>query len=103
MCLRKNFLITSTYIKLDAEESLEKSVLSQRFVDLMNATSRHEKLVELAEDIERQDYFNKMEKKEQLEEKMLTTYKMPCKAVVCLKVSSLWVSVVFILTVVQIY
>lgn len=54
----------------------------------MNATSRHENLVEIAEDIERQDYFNKMEKKEQHEEKMLTTYKVPCKAVVCLKVSA---------------
>lgn len=84
--VKLTYLSLSSY--LDAEESVEKSVMSQRFVDLMNATSRHENLVEIAEDIERQDYFNKMEKKEQLEEKMLTTYKVPCKAVVCLKVSA---------------
>lgn len=70
-----------------AEEKFEKSVLSPRFLELMNATSKHENLVHLAEDVERQNYFNKMEKKEQLEEKMSTTYKVPCKAVVCLKVS----------------
>ncbi len=53
----------------------------------MKAQSKHENLVQLAEDIERQEYFNKMEKKEQLKEKMLATYKVPCKAVMCLKVN----------------
>lgn len=53
----------------------------------MNAQSKHENLILLAEDTERQNYFNKMEKKEQLEEKMLNTYKVPCKAVTCMKVN----------------
>lgn len=52
----------------------------------MNTQSSHENLIQLAADMEEQNYFNKMEKKEQLEEKMLTTYKVPCKAVSCLKV-----------------
>jgi len=52
----------------------------------MNARSKHEDLVDIAEAMEQQAYFNKLEKKEQLEEKMLTTYKIPCKAVTCLKV-----------------
>lgn len=52
----------------------------------MNAQSKHEHLVQLAADVEEQNYFNKMEKKEQLEEKMLTTYKIPCKAVYCVQV-----------------
>lgn len=52
----------------------------------MNTQSKHENLVQLAEEMEQHDYFNKMEKKEQLEEKMLNTFKVPCKAVMCLKV-----------------
>ena len=63
-----------------------KPVLPQRLIDLMNARSKHEDLVDIAETIEQQSYFNKLEKKEQLEEKMLSTYKVPCKAVTCLKV-----------------
>lgn len=64
-----------------------KSALSQRFIDLMNAHSKHENLADIAELVEQDDYFNRMEKKEQMEEKMLNTYKVPCKAVTCLKVS----------------
>lgn len=66
----------------------EKSALSQRFIELMNAQSKHENLAYIAELVEQQDYFNKMEKKEQMEEKMLSTFKVPCKAVTCLKVST---------------
>lgn len=54
----------------------------------MNAHSKHENLADIAELVEQDNYFNQMEKKEQMEEKMLNTYKVPCKAVTCLKVSS---------------
>ncbi|XP_065201499.1 protein MCM10 homolog isoform X2 [Planococcus citri] len=73
-------------------DSVKKSVLSKRFVDLMNAQSTHENLAQLAADMEEQNYFNKMEKKEQLEEKMLSTYKVACKAVSCLKCKYKWFS-----------
>lgn len=74
--------------EISETDTIKKSVLSQRFVDLMNVQSKHENLALLAADMEEQNYFNKMEKKEQLEEKMLTTYKVACKAVSCLKVTN---------------
>lgn len=65
----------------------EKSVLSTRFLELMNITSQNEDLLENVEQKNLDEYYNKMEKKEQLEEKMLTTFKIDCKAVKCIKVS----------------
>ncbi|KAJ1521288.1 hypothetical protein ONE63_002966 [Megalurothrips usitatus] len=55
-----------------------------RFKELMEATSRHTHLVEAAENDAQETYFGKLEKKEQMEEKMLNTFKIACKAVRCL-------------------
>lgn len=50
----------------------------------MNATSSHTDILEVKE-MERQDkYFTTLEKKEAMEEKMLNTTKVACKAVICL-------------------
>lgn len=60
--------------------------LSKRFAELINAASAHTDLISRAEDEAMDEYYEKMEKKEKLEEKMLSTYKVDCKAYRCLKV-----------------
>ncbi|XP_049949468.1 protein MCM10 homolog [Schistocerca serialis cubense] len=70
-----------------SEKESEKERVSQmeKFRRLMGVCSKHTTLIE-ARDLEAEaEYFNNLEKKEQLEEKMLTTYKVPCKAVRCPK------------------
>lgn len=67
-------------IKLD-----EKTARRERLIAIMNAKSSHQNLAEFKE-LERQEkYFNMLEKKEAMEEKMMTTTKVECKAVICLK------------------
>jgi hypothetical protein len=61
---------------------------SSKFQELMKATSKHTRLLEANEELVQEQYFQKLEKKEQLELKMLETYKVPCKAVQCAKVRS---------------
>lgn len=56
----------------------------------MNVTSKHLDLISNAENEAIDAYYEKMEKKEQMEEKMLTTYKLDCKAFKCLKVRILF-------------
>lgn len=79
------------YPSEDDEES-KKSVLSERFIQLMTQKSLHEDLIELREYEQEMEYFDKMEKKDRLEEKMLNTYKVDCKAVKCIKCNYLWFS-----------
>ncbi|XP_016989309.1 protein MCM10 homolog [Drosophila rhopaloa] len=67
-------------IEEDDRELMRKS----RIEKIMAATSSHTNLVEMREREAQEDYFNKLERKEAMEEKMLGTYKMPCKAVICL-------------------
>jgi hypothetical protein len=59
---------------------------SSKFQELMKATSKHTDLLEASEVLAQDHYFEKLEKKEQLELKMLETYKVPSKAVHCAKV-----------------
>ncbi|KAI8043040.1 protein MCM10 homolog [Drosophila gunungcola] len=66
-------------IEEDDRELMRKS----RIEKIMAATSSHTNLVEMREREAQEDYFNKLERKEAMEEKMLGTYKMPCKAVIC--------------------
>ena len=58
--------------------------LSNRFKEMMEATSSHTNLIEKSEEEEKEKYFGKLEMKEKLEEKIMTTFKIPCKAVICL-------------------
>lgn len=58
---------------------------SSKFQEVLKATSKHSDLLEANEVLAQDRYFEKLEKKEQLELKMLETYKVPCKAVHCAK------------------
>lgn len=67
--------------KTKLEESLK---FSDRFKKIMALTSKHADLLE-QHDLEQQEkYFNKLEMREQMEEKMMSTFKVECKAVKCL-------------------
>ncbi|XP_022224430.2 protein MCM10 homolog [Drosophila obscura] len=66
-------------IEEDERELMRKS----RIERIMAATSSHTNLVEMREREAQEEYFNKLERKEAMEEKMLGTFKMPCKAVIC--------------------
>ncbi|SPP82163.1 protein MCM10 homolog isoform X1 [Drosophila guanche] len=68
-------------IEEDERELMRKS----RIERIMAATSSHTNLVEMREREAQDEYFNKLERKEAMEEKMLGTFKMPCKAVICQK------------------
>lgn len=62
-------------------EEMRKS----RIQKIMEAHSSHMNLVEQKETEAQQKYFDTLERKEMMEQKMVNTYKMPCKAVACLK------------------
>ncbi|KAF5287199.1 hypothetical protein FQA39_LY16018 [Lamprigera yunnana] len=63
----------------------ENEFFSDRFKKMIAATSSHANLLEEMENEKQQQYFQKLEMKERMEDKMLSTYKVPCKAVTCLK------------------
>lgn len=65
-------------------EEVEK-FKTERIKQLLAARSSHSDLIEIHEANVQDQYFNKLEKKEAMEEKMLNTTKMECKAVICLK------------------
>lgn len=70
----------------DKEQEAKKSkVLSDKFKEIMQTKSAHTDLIERSYEQEQEKYFNKLEIKERLEAKMLNTFKVPCKAVRCLK------------------
>lgn len=63
----------------------ENEFYSEKFKKMMAMTSRNADLLEARDDEERGKYFDKMEMRERMEEKMTSTYKVPCKAVRCLQ------------------
>lgn len=67
------------------EDAKPKSIMSERFKKILEATSVHQNLIKQHEDDEQEKYFSKLEKKEAMEEKMLNTFKVACKAVRCVK------------------
>ncbi|XP_059057725.1 protein MCM10 homolog [Achroia grisella] len=72
--------------KINEEDSMKlKGVKSERFKKILEATSAHQNLIKQHEDNEQEMYFSKLEKKEAMEEKMLNTFKLACKAVRCVK------------------
>ncbi|KAL1140574.1 hypothetical protein AAG570_000504 [Ranatra chinensis] len=58
----------------------------------MNRPAVNEELVIHNETKRFDEYYEKMEKKEQMEEKMLNTFKIECKAVKCLECKYTWFS-----------
>lgn len=73
----------SKKIKL-AEETIELE-RKDRIKRIMETKSSHQNLVDAHENEAQDKYFNKLEKKEAMEEKMMNTTKVACKAVCCLK------------------
>ena len=67
----------------------------------MKATSKRTDLLEANEFLAQDQYFEKLEKKEQLELKMMETYKVPCKAIHCAKVRE-WLSCTAVMGVVAV-
>lgn len=71
--------------KPNEESNPGKGIMSERFKKILEATSVHQNLIRQHEDDEQEKYFNKLVKKEAMEEKMLNTFKLACKAVRCAK------------------
>ncbi|KAI8439185.1 hypothetical protein MSG28_013032 [Choristoneura fumiferana] len=71
--------------KPNEENTTSMGIKSERFKKILEATSAHQNLIQEHDDNEQDKYFNKLEKKEAMEEKMLNTFKLPCKAVRCAK------------------
>lgn len=71
--------------KVENSQMTEEEVKRSRIQRIMSAHSSHMNLVEMKETEAQQKYFNTLERKEMMEEKMVNTFKMPCKAVACLK------------------
>ncbi|XP_045500161.1 protein MCM10 homolog [Colias croceus] len=81
----KKAKIGKPIVKVVSKPDNGKQVMSERFKKILEATSAHENLIKQHEDDEQEKYFNKLEKKEAMEEKMLNTFKIACKAVRCVK------------------
>lgn len=86
--LSKLNISTEVETKDETEPTAKKAktgIASERFQKMLTATSSHADLIVEHDDTEVDKYFSKLEKKEMMEEKMLNTYKVACKAVRCLK------------------
>ncbi|XP_058060160.1 protein MCM10 homolog [Anopheles bellator] len=69
--------------KVDDTESEAVRARKDHIQRIMKATSSHVDLIEASENAQQEEYFKTLERKEAMEEKMLNTYKMDCKAVIC--------------------
>ncbi|XP_062707074.1 protein MCM10 homolog [Aedes albopictus] len=67
--------------KLDQEDQARKD----RIKAIMDASSSHTDLIQAHEDEEQEKYFKDLERKEAMEEKMMNTFKVECKAVICVQ------------------
>lgn len=61
----------------------KKANVNDKFKELLEAKSSHTDLIEKSYDEEKEKYFVKLEAKEKMEEKMMSTFKVDCKAVKC--------------------
>ena len=75
----------------DATDSPRPSKRSKaEFEGLLEAKSSHSNLIDEFENQQSELYFNKLERKEQMETKMLDTFEIKTTAVTCSKVSLLF-------------
>ncbi|KAL0130951.1 hypothetical protein PUN28_002500 [Cardiocondyla obscurior] len=65
------------------ERNAKKLNTNDKFKEMLEAKSSHTDLIEKSYDEEKEKYFNKLEAKERMEEKMMNTFKIDCKAVKC--------------------
>ncbi|XP_043666761.1 protein MCM10 homolog [Vespula pensylvanica] len=68
----------------ETQESKKSNSLPNNFKELMETKSMHVDLIEKSYEEEQEKYFNKLEMTEKMEKKMLSTFKIECKAVRCL-------------------
>jgi len=70
----------------EQEEQSAKKIksINEKFKKILEAKSSHTDLIEKSYDKEKEKYFNKLEAKEKMEEKMMNTFKVNCKAVKCI-------------------
>ncbi|CAO1372748.1 unnamed protein product [Diamesa tonsa] len=66
--------------KVDIDETQRRR---DYLIQMMNKKSSHSDLVENHQQTEQDKYFNTLEKKENMEERMMNTIEMKCKAVIC--------------------
>lgn len=69
--------------KIDNE--IEVKARREKLLSIMNAKSSHTDLIEAHENDRQEKYFENLEKKEAMEEKMANTMSVPCKAVTCVQ------------------
>lgn len=69
--------------EIKAEKIRKEEVVKSKFQEMLEMKSAHSDLIEKRQDEETEQYFRKLEAKERMEEKMLTTFKVDCKAVRC--------------------
>ncbi|KAK0167856.1 hypothetical protein PV327_001711 [Microctonus hyperodae] len=70
--------------KEETPKAKKMNSMSDKFKELLEMESAHTDLIEKSQDNEKEKYFNKLEAKERMEEKMINTFKVECKAVKCL-------------------
>lgn len=80
----KRFLENSCDLEKKKPKLADESFTSQRFKQIMTLQSKHMNLLEEADREKEDKYFKKLEIKEKMEEKMMTIFKIECKAVKCL-------------------
>lgn len=68
----------------ESREVKKSNALPDNFKELMEVKSIHVDLIDKSYELEEEKYFKKLEIKEKMEEKMLSTFKIQCKAVKCL-------------------
>ncbi|XP_032665689.1 protein MCM10 homolog [Odontomachus brunneus] len=66
------------------ERNTKRTKMNDKFKELLAVKSSHTDLIEKSYDEEKEKYFDKLEAKERMEEKMMNTFKVNCKAVTCL-------------------
>ncbi|XP_008200292.1 protein MCM10 homolog [Tribolium castaneum] len=81
---RKRVLENSDNVE-NVSKRPKSELLSDRFRKMMETTSRHMDALDNRDNEEQEKYFEKLEKKEQMENKMINTFKVACKAVRCLQ------------------
>uniref|UniRef100_A0A182JWH1 Protein MCM10 homolog n=1 Tax=Anopheles christyi TaxID=43041 RepID=A0A182JWH1_9DIPT len=69
--------------KLQQEEDEKERARKEHMARIIEATSSHQDLVVARENEHQEEYFKSLERKEAMEEKMLNTFKVACKAVSC--------------------
>ncbi|KAM0724773.1 Protein MCM10-like protein [Formica fusca] len=65
------------------ERNTKKININDKFKEILEVKSSHTDLIEKSYDEEKEKYFEKLEVKEKMEEKMMNTFKVNCKAVRC--------------------